>query len=280
MAASPRLRVVSDVSPSAWLAANLGPFGSGVRSLLPQNFEAYARILHPAWIDRMPVRWSEVAAWSGKTFHSRVQFDAVSRPSSAAESRPAPPWNRPPDTGNMPSAILRHLCDMLDGRTSSPDQCWFCLWDGYGWIGDSSAADARTRASTANSKGSAAELGTSNMQQAVPPVFTEQIIEGPRVNLPNRRYFLLRGPLDAATELGWMLDNCQFVPQSPNLFWPDDRSWCVATEIDLDSSYLGGSETLVERLLADQDLEALRVMPGDPIDSGSDEINRLAQGVQ
>jgi hypothetical protein len=95
------------------------------------------------------------------------------------------------------------------------------------------------------------------------------------VSLPKRQYFLFQGPLDAAIELGWMLDDGFFVPQSPNLFWPDDHSWCVATEVDLDSTYLGGSEALVQRLLADRSLEVLSVTPSDPIDAGSDEINRL-----
>jgi len=99
------------------------------------------------------------------------------------------------------------------------------------------------------------------------------------VHLPQRSYFLLQGPLDAAMELGWMLDASHFSPQSPNLFWPNDHSWCVATEIDLDSSYVGGSKELVQRLVADEELEALVAAPEDPVDSRSDKINRLEQGI-
>jgi hypothetical protein len=111
------------------------------------------------------------------------------------------------------------------------------------------------------------------MELTLPPVFTEEIVQGPRVRLPQRSYFLLQGPLDAAMELGWMLDVSHFSPQSPNLFWPNDHSWCVATEIDLDSSYVGGSKELVQRLVADEELEALVAAPEDPVDSRSDEIN-------
>ena len=272
MTTSGRLRFVSDTSAASWIAAGSGPFGSGVGSLLPQGFEAYARILHPAWIDDAPVRWSQVAAWSGKVVHPRVQFAAAARRSFVGPS-PSRPWKDPPAQGNMPPADLSHLCRILGGYTTSPTLCWFCLWDGYGWISNLATASARGDGSP--SGGSAARQSTGNDDSPVPPVFTEESLQGPRVSLPQRRYFLFRGPLDAATELGWMLDDGFFIPQSPNLFWPDDHSWCVATEVDLDSTYLGGSGALVQRLLADRSLEVLGVEPSDPVDAGSDEINRL-----
>lgn len=35
-------------------------------------------------------------------------------------------------------------------------------------------------------------------------------VDAPRVNLPLRGYFLLEGPLDAATDLGWNLGDAFF----------------------------------------------------------------------
>ena len=35
------------------------------------------------------------------------------------------------------------------------------------------------------------------------------------------------------------------LPQSPNIFWPHERSWCVATEVDLDSAVVVGTSELV-----------------------------------
>ena len=52
---------------------------------------------------------------------------------------------------------------------------------------------------------------------------------------------------------------------SPQLWWPDDRSWIVATEIDLVSSYIAGSRELAEELMADDQLEVLRVEPGHSV---------------
>lgn len=62
-------------------------------------------------------------------------------------------------------------------------------------------------------------------------------------------------------------------PQSPNVFWPDDHAWCVATEIDLDSTYLGGTMKLISDVMADERLEAVPVDVTDPVWADSDDIN-------
>jgi hypothetical protein len=108
----------------------------------------------------------------------------------------------------------------------------------------------------------------------VPPAFPRHILDGPRVRLPAREYIVLEGPLQAAETLGCWTSSDIFFPQSPNLFWPQDRGWCVATEIDLDSTYVGGSPALIDDLLQDPRLEALAVHPDDPIWADSDTINQ------
>ena len=84
------------------------------------------------------------------------------------------------------------------------------------------------------------------------------------MELPCREYRLLRGPLDAALEVG-RLFSAVFEPHSPNLIWPDDHVWCVATEVDLASTYIGGPQTLADDLLADPRLEAWAVRADDPL---------------
>jgi len=63
------------------------------------------------------------------------------------------------------------------------------------------------------------------------------------------------------------------VPQSPNLLWPVDRSWCVATEIDFDSTLVGGSAELIAAVLANPDLEAFPVRPDDSLQADADTVN-------
>jgi hypothetical protein len=94
-----------------------------------------------------------------------------------------------------------------------------------------------------------------------------------RVELPQRNYVLFSGPLDAALEFGHWPTRRWFLPQSPNLFWPDDASWCVATEIDLYCTYLGGSRALIDELLADERLEVWEANLDDPVAHDSDELN-------
>jgi hypothetical protein len=60
-----------------------------------------------------------------------------------------------------------------------------------------------------------------------------EIALGARFAVPGREYHLLGGPLEAlsesAVEPGYQL---------ANLWWRADRAWCVATEIDLDTTYI------------------------------------------
>ncbi len=62
----------------------------------------------------------------------------------------------------------------------------------------------------------------------------------------------------------------------PTLLWPADRAWFVASDPDQDSTYVGGSASLIESLLASPDLEAWPVEADDWVAIGSDEINASA----
>jgi hypothetical protein len=74
-------------------------------------------------------------------------------------------------------------------------------------------------------------------------------------------------------QLGWTDSYGMVFPQSPNLFWPTDHAWCVASEIDLFCTLVGGSDDLAEALPADPRLEAWPVQPDDPIALDGDQIN-------
>lgn len=165
------------------------------------------------------------------------------------------PDDRP--EGNLPAELLRILCATLTRHTGTPGSCWFCLWDGYGWLhGSPSVAVMGDRGPV-----------------PVPPAFPREVLDGPRVRLPGRDYLLFAGPLAAAPQLGWTDPYGFFLPQSPNLFWPDDHAWCVASEIDLFCTLVAGSEALAQALVGDPLLEAWRVQPADPIAFDSDQIN-------
>jgi hypothetical protein len=104
------------------------------------------------------------------------------------------------------------------------------------------------------------------------PDFASEMPHQARISLPDRDYLLFEGPLEAATELGERIGDA-FFPQSPNLFWPQDHAWCVASEIDLFCTLIAGSNSLGEDLVNNPMLEAWRVEPGDSIAFDSDQIN-------
>ena len=105
------------------------------------------------------------------------------------------------------------------------------------------------------------------------PALRAAVLNAPRVQLPYRDYLLFDGPLEASAELGWNIPSGGFVPQSPNLFWPHDHSWCVASEIDLFCTLVAGSNALADRLIANPRLEIQRVFADDPVTSDGDDKN-------
>jgi hypothetical protein len=263
----PGLHPSAEVGAAEWIGPRLRPFGSAVAAVVPDGFAAYVRILHPArGVQDEPVSWADIAASSGRYVHKLVQFHAITRPSVWARPAP-PPWSgAEPAQGNLPADLLDILRTTLNEHTGTADACWFCLWDGYGWLHGSAGA---WTVSSGPEDGLPAPP-----PQVIPPALPPEVLHGPRVRLPNRDYLLFKGPLNAVSELGWTGPDGSFVPQSPNLFWPKDHAWCVASEIDLFCTLVAGSRSLAEALVADPRLETWPVDPGDPIAFDSDNVNR------
>jgi hypothetical protein len=220
----------------AWIAEARRSFDDySVGSLVPVVFDRFARILHPAWsAAHGPVRWDVAAAWSGRTAHALAQWELLSVPITGATQ--APPFIAPPDTGGLPRASLAALSTVLASHTSTPDRCYVGVWEGYGW-----------------------------------PVAEWS---GPEVlDLENRSFHVRRGPISIAIEIGWHPTGDEVLSEPPTLMWPADRAWFVASDTDLDSTYLGGSGPLVDSLLACPELEVWPVTATDDISIGSDHIN-------
>jgi hypothetical protein len=85
---------------------------------------------------------------------------------------------------------------------------------------------------------------------------------GPRVRLPNREYLLYQGPAEAVVATAGLP---RAWGQCASLWWPADRAWCVASEVDLPWTYVGGPRGLIDAILADGRIEALPASPGDPV---------------
>ena len=143
-------------------------------------------------------------------------------------SHETPSWGQAPFLGALPQDECRILVSILKLFTSTPDRCYFCLWHGYDFLQDASF---------------------------------EQVA---KLTIPGGQEFLVYfGALDRIMSFfdgRWS--------QSPNMWWPEDRAWSVATEIDSRDTYVGGSEACIAQILSQPGLEAL------PID-----LHALANGV-
>lgn len=92
----------------------------------------------------------------------------------------------------------------------------------------------------------------------------------PRVELPQRRYVLITAPISAVPAGFESLG-----AYGLSLWWPDDRAWCVATEIDFRWTYVGGSAACIDDLVQSSELEALPTELGPGVTITSDPINPL-----
>jgi hypothetical protein len=211
-----KLRPVADMAVAAWIAQRLGPFGGWVGSVVPKDFEAYARILHPVpgphqeW-----TTWAAVCASCERTPHALMQWRAIAGVVEKTRRRTTTrtmQWGGgEPDQGNLESAALAALLRISEQHTATPADCFFALWDGHGWIHGGSL------------------VAIPGGSWSVPPAFEAAVMTGPRLRHPNRDYLLFSGPLQAAVSMGHQVTADWFLLQSPNLFWPRDRSWCVAS---------------------------------------------------
>jgi hypothetical protein len=131
------------------------------------------------------------------------------------------------------------MSGLAAGHTTTPDRVWYAIWDGYGWGGASTVHYATTRPNRWRRR--AARRQSLNELQRI----ERALCHVPAIVLPHRRYYLLAGPLEAATEL---LQPETTTPLRPDLCWPEDHRWFIATDTDLAWTYIGGDIALIEEL--------------------------------
>ncbi|MFD2090059.1 hypothetical protein [Blastococcus deserti] len=229
------LPVETDVSAGVWVSAGRRRGIPGtVGALVPAVFDAYARVLHPAvrydGDDDVEVGWAEVAEYNGTVVHPLAQWHALTH--GPVDSQP-PVWDDGPSEGHLPVAVASRLSDVLRAHTTTPGDCLFGRWDGFGY-------------------------------------------DLPHPDVPPR--LLLRGGRDVVLVHGTVADSVRNLApepheQSANLWWPADRAWCVVTDIDLVSTYVGGSAACIAELLASPSLEALPSTPADPVSDDGDPVH-------
>jgi hypothetical protein len=242
------LQLIDDPSVADWIAAGLGGKFGAVTRTVPAGYPAYVRICHPAPDrDGTLASWSEVAATTGRQVHALMQWHALVGSRDWLNMTGSLWRGENPERGNLVPEVLGPLFDLLAHHTTDPGRCFFCVWEGYGWAQEAAG---------------------------FPP--------GSRVYLPDRDYLAWTGPLSAAPKIGYEIgtrfsDTSVEVDwfQSPNLFWPHDRAWCAASEIDFDSTLIGGRAELVDAILATPAFDAWPIGPDDSLAYDADKINEV-----
>jgi hypothetical protein len=208
----PLLAHVRALEATDWLRASMTTFARSVASFVPGHFASYARVYHPFEYNdgtaAAPPAWRDLAAAAGADLNDPEAFETL-RASVGASARV--------DVGSLPMALIDPLLEHLGRATTTPDRCFFAVWEGFG-------------------------------ASAVPDTLE------PKVELPHRRYHVFSGPVEGART---SFSTISFHHQSANLWWPADHAWCVATEVDLAWTYVGGARSCIQALLTDQRLEAL-----------------------
>ncbi|TQN41218.1 hypothetical protein FHU33_0580 [Blastococcus colisei] len=224
------LPIETDVSLGVWFSSARRRGESGtVAALVPAVFEDYARVFHPA------VRYDgdddlEVP-WTEAAGHNGTVAHPLMQWDAITRGpvdSQPPVWDDGPSEGHLPVALADRLVHVLVRHTTTPATCFFGRWDGFGY-------------------------------------------DLPSPDVPPR--LLLRGGRDVVLVRGAAHDAVRNLApepheQSANLWWPADRAWCVVTDVDLRSSYVGGSAACVADLLATPGIEAAPARPHDPIAGG------------
>lgn len=249
------IELLASTEAADWVVSRLRPWdkdGVRVGSFMPDAFEAYARVLHPAG-ERGPTRglpWSEVASRLSMELRPKMQFwDIVGRRDLYAHPVLG---DVQPLSGSLPPRVLKEAVGFLSHWTGD-EPCWFAMWEGWGtwWKG---------------AHGVISRPGSSEIDPEMQRIDEERdrvLRSTPRVRAYARNYFLMRGDLPKVLPLfeaaGW---------QSPSLWWPDGRHWLVSTEVDAFSSYVGGSNELIGELLEHDEIEAVPARLDARLDEG------------
>jgi hypothetical protein len=255
------VELVKSAEPARWAlerTASKEPPEWTLSTFMPDGYDGYLRILHPL-ADRGGdgpwFRWRDFA----RPESLPIQPDAQLQDVVGADSQDQR-WldDHGPSAGSMSSNTCASLIAVLRRFTATPDLCWMAVWDGWGvWWPPVSMTPAPnadpSEISTTRARGFRRAWEQHERIEAATADI--EFIERPW----GRRYFLFRAPIERAESLHG---------RTPQLWWPDDRTWFVSTEVDGYSSYVGASRDCLDALSTSDALEAIDVPWDVRLDAG------------
>ena len=220
-----------------------------VSGFVPSLFESYVAICHPAWLhnctdeslsefqgDPWPgtsIRWSTVVDSDLPICIGHSQYRKLEDNGWVQDLLPeggihmligvGDKWISGPTEGVLEPEQAHSLLPILTKETSDPENCCFAIWDGFAF---------------------------KSIQESGAPTF----------HTPHRSWYLYRGPLESIDK---SFEDSSLFHKPANFVWPNDRSWCLGSDIDSEVTYVGGSDKLIAMVLADPGLDATSVIPSD-----------------
>ncbi|WP_338748032.1 hypothetical protein [Janibacter alittae] len=289
------MELLTHVESGDWLLGRVGD-GARVGGVAGTGFESYARVLHPvpAWLEDLTVanewglhpvlqetrwRWSQVAVRQDLTMHPLVQFNRLADLHQGVDF---PDGWRVGQTqeGYFDLDLLAALTEHLGLATATPHDLVAGIWNGWGEV-----RGHRWSAYVEEGSGLRGwlarrmwrnEVGGSHRRAA--PEIRAVAAGGPWLEWPDRKMVLFATSIDELADRTWP-ERARIGVQpgwsgtSPQLLWPADRSWVVASEIDWDSTIVAGSRSLVDAVLGDERFEAFEVGEEDDLTYEGDTVN-------
>jgi hypothetical protein len=196
------LDVCSDLSAANWIVASHIPW-KGLVTIGPGGFSAYVR----------------------------VRF--IPDPTHVGQRENEADLDGSPDEVEQWRAMLQ----LLSEETADPDDCYFGLWDGWGF-----PEPARRW-----------------------PTFA--VMDSGAFSV--RAYYLFHGSLSDVEISGTpahagIWSRPEFASGgTPAFVWPADRTWCITADVDPHWAGIGASKPTIDRLIADHRIDAVRTDPAD-----------------
>ncbi|GLY15390.1 hypothetical protein Kisp01_24050 [Kineosporia sp. NBRC 101677] len=175
-----------------------------------------------SWITEAEEDWTQLAGFGPAGLPGYVRVRILPDPER--------PFQSENDVTPSPEALgdgeqMRLVVQILAAHTGTPEEAFFCLWDGW---------------------------------DTPIPGFK------PMVRIPHRAYYLFEGPLREVGQWQLpATSQTPESDLVPAFVWPADRAWCVAKDVDQHWIGVGAGEAALQDLLAEPRLDVVKADPAE-----------------
>lgn len=146
---------------------------------------------------------------------------------------------------------------LLSSLSNSEVACFAAVWTGYRWRSDAMHGGGATQSDADGSNLESTENLSLHLfgRDATVPLLSLS----PGAGLD---FAVYEAQLPTAIHLAEIFGISPVATIVPNMVWPEDRTWFMNTDVDMDESIIGGSDVLISRFLNEPSLD-VTVNPGN-----------------